>query len=125
MEFFIVTNNPIVKKNYENSYKVDFRKESYKELIYSVKSFIENGYRLLSHPLSGSVKPNETPYKSVLLSSNKNNDIELNSLKTIIQCIDVCEKFDTIKKKDADDDFKLIDMSLIDSAINSAKIYNC
>jgi hypothetical protein len=38
-------------------------------LVY-VRDKIHKGHKLLTHPLSGSIKPNESPYKSVLISGN-------------------------------------------------------
>lgn len=61
--FRIITNNPaVVEKNYaENEYyDVDVLK-----LFQMVAGETAKGYRLLSHPLTSSVRPDITPYKTV------------------------------------------------------------
>ena len=73
--FRIITNNPaVVEKNYaENEYyDVDVLK-----LFQMVAGETAKGYRLLSHPLTSSVRPDITPYKTVFLS----NSMVLNYVK--------------------------------------------
>ena len=69
--FKIVTNNPLVKETLENEYHIEFVECSYEEILRKVRNYIYEGYELLTHPLSGSVKPNETPYKSIMVSEKK------------------------------------------------------
>ena len=66
--FMIITNNPLVKEKLGEDYHVEYEELSYEDTLKKVQKMIFQGYRLLTHPLSGSVKPNETPYKSVMLS---------------------------------------------------------
>lgn len=65
--FMIITNNPLVKEKLGEDYHVVYEELSYEDTLKKVQKMIFR-YRLLTHPLSGSVKPNETPYKSVMLS---------------------------------------------------------
>lgn len=124
MNFLIVSNNPLVRDTYEGKYNVEYFDVSYVNLLNKVKKYCEEGHKILSHPLSGSVKPKETPYKSVLVSINK-GEIDINSLRIIINSLDSCDKFDKINSgnNQADKDFQLVDCSLISSALESA--YNC
>lgn len=124
MRCIVVTNNPSVKEKYSYEYSVEYFDVSYKNLLEKVKMFIEDGHKLLSHPLSGSVKPKETPYKSVLLSKTK-EEIDIKSLRFIINSLDSCDKFDKISSLNnkADEDFQVVDLSLITSALESAN--NC
>ena len=71
--FKIVTNNPLVKETLENEYHIEFVECSYEEILRKVRNYIYEGYELLTHPLSGSVKPNETPYKSIDRKSTRLN----------------------------------------------------
>lgn len=121
-EYFIITNNPLVMDNLAGGHNVIYLAVSYEEVLLEVRDRVHQGAQLLSHPLSGSVKPGETPYKSVLVSKSKGKtDIE--SLKIIEKAIETCTKF-PIKWKDFKDevieDFKLIDYTLISSAVDSA-----
>lgn len=124
MRCIVVTNNPAVKEKYSQEYSVEYFDVSYKNLLEKVKMYIEDGHKLLSHPLSGSVKPKETPYKSVLLSKTK-DEIDIKSLGFIINSLDSCDKFDKINSCNhkADEDFQVVDLSLITSALESAN--NC
>lgn len=124
MNFLIVSNNPLVRDTYQDKYNVEYFDVNYVDLLNKVKNYCEEGHKILSHPLSGSVKPKETPYKSVLVSKNK-GEIDINSLRIIINSLDSCDKFDKINNgnNQADKDFQLVDCSLISSALESA--YNC
>lgn len=70
-EFFILTNNPLVQEKLGTDYTVQYEEISYEDVLRKVRDYIHGGHELLTHPLSGSVKPNETPYKSVMLSRKK------------------------------------------------------
>ena len=95
----IITNNPkileeISDKNIEISY---FEQADFMEISYKARDFIHLGYKLLTHPIVSSIKPYETPYKTIVLAYN-NGEIDLESI---------------------DEDFKLIDYKLISEAIES------
>ena len=111
----IITNNNKVHEKYKNDYKI-----YYKECI---RDRVHEGYVLLTHPLSSSIKPNETPYKSVLISDYKKS-LDYKSLMIIENAIITYDKF----KKDKDytieltdriiEDFKIVDLSIIQNALS-------
>ncbi len=95
-------------------------------MLVAVRDKIHKGHKLLSHPLSGSVKPNETPYKSVLVSKHKGN-MDVDSLKIIEDSIYTCDKFMKVTLKSGYnnqdailEDFRQVDYELIDAALVSA-----
>ncbi len=90
--YMIITNNPLVPKKLDDSRIVIYRDISYEDVLKEVRDRIHEGHRLLSHPLSGSVKPNETPYKSVMISTGK-GEIDEESLAIIENAIQACRKF--------------------------------
>lgn len=123
--FQILTNNPMVREQLEGTCAVQYADISYKALLVQVRDMIHQGYRLLSHPLSGSVKPNETPYKSVMLSLTAAPAVDFNSEVLIENCLEACEKFPVRNRKWPEKvlaDFQLIDYTLIDSAAASASV---
>ena len=65
----LVTNNPLVEAQYSSRFRVVFLDTNLAGVLTHVRDCVHKGHKLLTHPLSGSVKPNETPYKSVLLSA--------------------------------------------------------
>lgn len=121
-EFIIVTNNSLVNEKYKDTYEVIYEELSFADNLKRIRDYIYKGHKLLTHPLSGSVKPGETPYKSVLLSK-KPGRLDLDSMKLIEQAITSCEKFHFQPErfgKSVFNDFRMIDCTLLDSAMPSA-----
>lgn len=125
MKVIVITNNLEVKKKYEKEYNVKFVDGSLLDVLIVVRDKIHEGHKLLTHPLTGSVKPNETPYKSILVSYDK-EDLDLDSVIMISSSIETVQKFINIKKpiKWNDkilEDFMEIDLTLISSGIKSMR----
>jgi len=121
-DFLIITNNPMVDSKFRADHQVNYREVDDMQVLKSVRDYIHAGHLLLTHPLAGSIKPNETPYKSVMLTKGK-HELNFQSVKIIEESIHVCEKFSSnIKayKQEVFTDFQHIDCSLIESAIASA-----
>lgn len=124
MKSILITNNPMVVEKYKEKMDITFLNENnYIDMLLAVRNKIHEGHKMLTHPLSGSVKPNETPYKSVLISKDKDS-IDMDSLQMIEGSIDVTKKFLNIKKTPEWNpkilgDFQLIDYFLIKGAIDS------
>ncbi|WP_291583294.1 GrdX family protein [Clostridium sp. UBA6640] len=119
---FIVTNNPLSKRTFETKYKIVYIDGSAMEILKNVRDNIHLGHKLLTHPLMSSVKPNETPYRTVCLSLNRQS-LDIQSLEIIESAIMTTEKFlrdfNTPNWSDKIlQDFQLIDCDLIDHAIN-------
>ncbi|MFT9497172.1 GrdX family protein, partial [Anaerosolibacter sp.] len=96
---------------------------SYLDVLSQARDKIHEGHNLLTHPLSGSVKPNETPYKSLAISIERGS-LDMDSLMIIEESITTARKFITGKKTPhwTDQilkDFQMIDFYLIKSAIES------
>ncbi|MBP3201197.1 MAG: GrdX family protein [Lachnospiraceae bacterium] len=120
MKYIIITNNPLVKEKYVDK-EVEFSDVSYQEILQSVKNKIALGHKILTHPLSGSVKPKETPYKSIMISKERAS-VDLESIDIIENAIITASKF--VERRDkwtprVLEDFKLVDFTLIDSAMGS------
>lgn len=124
MKNILITNNPKVFEKNKDKMEIIYSNEySYLDILYMTRDKIHNGYRLLTHPLSGSVKPNETPYKSTIVMKEEQN-LDLHSLDVIEKSIQTASKFLKTKKtpkwtNKILEDFQVIDFSLIDSAIES------
>lgn len=125
VSFIIMTNNPLVRDRYRGQYSVEYQDGVYMDLLVRVRDKVHAGHKLLTHPLSGSVKPNETPYKSVMISQ-KRGTMDLESLSIIEEAIVTCRKFpvkyDGLPQRVLED-FQLVDLTLIDSAIPSASAF--
>ena len=101
--------------------KVDFADITYREVLCKVRDMIYEGHKLLTHPLSGSVKPNETPYKSILVGKTTGK-MDPQDASIIENSIITADKF-SVKFPEMPDsvreDFQLIDTTLIKSALMS------
>lgn len=94
------------------------------EVLYKVRDYIHLGHVLLTHPLMGSVKPNETPYKSVAISFICETEVDFDSLMYIEKSIETANKMLKNKplrvwQESVLEDFRAIDFSLISNAFNS------
>lgn len=127
MKQLIVSNNPKVKSDlntlkFEGSF--DFNLEmGYLDVLYKVRGFIHLGHTLLTHPLSGSIKPSETPYKSVVLSE-KPGKLDYQSMEIIEDSIGMAKQMiDGSRKRvytdKIRDDFQLVDYTLLKNALES------
>lgn len=119
----IITNNPMSRENFNNGHILDFLDGNTMEVLKKVRDYIHKGHRLLTHPLMSSIKPNETPYRTVIISKKTNNAIDMESLKYIEEGIYATEKFTKklgIPKWNEKilEDFQLIDYDLIYHVLN-------
>lgn len=125
MNLVIITNNPMVNDRFNKEYEVELCDCSYSDILIKVRDMVHAGHRLLSHPLSGSIKPNETPYKTVLVSKSQEG-LDFDSLRIIEDSIVTCRKFGSNRfhlTEGICEDFMLIDLSLISGALSeSAKV---
>lgn len=113
----IVTNNPLVWEAYPNhSVIID---GDVKSVYIAARDEIHKGALLLSHPLSGSIKPNVSPAKSVIIGVRE-GDVDEQSLKYIEEALAVFLRMPEKHIPFTDDiifDFQTIDKSLLDSGL--------
>lgn len=118
----IITNNKSVYEKYGDKFEFVFSEDySYRQILEMVRANIHKGYELLTHPLSGSIKPNETPFKTIIMSKEKGN-LDYQGLSIIEESILTFDKFYENKKtpdwtERVLDDFRVIDLSLIENVI--------
>ena len=117
--YILVTNNPLVKEQYRSNFRVIFIDTGVIGILTHIRDKIHIGHRLLTHPLSGSIKPNESPYKSVLLTEeNKQTgtipQTDFRSVEIIEESIKTAQKFPhrSISGQDLHDK-QVVDLSLI------------
>ena len=114
-KYMVITNNPLVRSRLDDTHEVIYLELSYEELLKVVRDRIYEGHRLLTHPLSGSVKPKETPYKSVLISERKEK-VDRESVRLI-------EDKSKYYKEEVYKDFQLVDWTLLESGLASADVW--
>lgn len=126
----IITNNELVEKEYNSWCKVDFIDcADCREVLRRTRDRIHTGARLLSHPMAGSMKPNQCPYRSVLLvEPGHRSEVDTESLQLIESSLAAADKFfsgkalphwpDRILR-----DFRTVDLSIIASAVDRVRGY--
>lgn len=115
----IITNNPMIQENVTDK-KVIMLDTDYIGTLKECRDLVHKGYELLSHPLYGSVKPNETPYRTVIIKKGKS--LDTNSLNLIEEAIETAEKFKNNKltpmwTEKVLDDFRVIDFDIMRNTI--------
>ena len=120
----IVTNNSLCRDKYQELIPVDFLEgKGYMDVLFAVRDYIQKGWRLETHPMTGSLKPNQTPYKSIMVSDLPREQEEFYSQEmTIENSILSCRKFLEIKQtpnwtEEIRKDYMIVDLSLIEGAI--------
>jgi len=109
----IITNNPDVAARYPMVSR--YIACSVNDIFETVRDAVHKGARIISHPLSGSIKPNESPYKSVVIST-EDGPLDFKSLQIIEDAIAVLKKLPSkIREYDesALEDFRIIDLDII------------
>jgi len=113
------------KDRYEDEFDIIFTDSSLRDILILVRNKVHEGYEILTHPLSGSVKPGETPYKTIFITKKKGM-LSIDSLALIESAIETCDKFADrkIEYEKKTEDFQLIDLSLAESALVSLRIFH-
>ncbi|MDD3704833.1 MAG: GrdX family protein [Clostridiaceae bacterium] len=118
----IITNNSLVKDKYEKDSNIELVDGKYIDVLKSARNMVHKGAKLITHPLMGSIKPNETPYRSIVVLEGTSLDIE--SLAIIESSIATAEKFQIDNKvplwnENILEDFRFVDLKLLESALDS------
>ncbi len=120
----IITNNSLAAERFGDDFFLLLLDTDYEGILKAARDRIHTGWILLTHPLSGSVKPRETPYKSLLLKERR-GPVDEASLSLIENALAACRKFEDKAslyaryREDVLTDFRLIDAELIAGAIAS------
>ncbi len=124
----VITNNSLVentlnKGNYNcEVIKID---GTYRDVLVKVRDMIHVGHKMLTHPLMGSIKPNETPYRSVAVSKHV-GQADMDDILLIEKAIMTFDKFALVERPNRGEnataqmkaDYAEIDLSLISSALD-------
>ena len=117
----LITNNDRVYEKYKNDLEVILLK-TYEEVLLKTRDLVYDRHVLLTHPQASSLKPNQTPYRSVVVYPKGEED-NMKDIMLIEKCIetfrqwqDIAKTPDSYEDKVAND-FKTIDLSVIDNII--------
>ena len=121
----IVTNNPMAREKATGKYQVVFVEGGYRDVLIKVRDMVHLGHALYTHPLAGSIKPNQTPYRTVALSG-KIREFSMEDSQIISNSITACDKFAPPRSfsKKTLKDLQTADISLIWSAMEGESFIN-
>ena len=119
MKHLIITNNPLVAEKYENVLWTD---GSVEKTLIIVRDFIHQGYELVSHPLAASLRMLFSPYRSIIIDKKKEK-LNFEHAQIIEDSIIKYKKHMDLRKTDEKtrDDYKKIDLLLLEAALNEEK----
>lgn len=103
-----------------------FNQGSYYDVLVEVRDLVHRCFELITHPLVGSVKPNETPYRSIILKQGVNTDFQ--SVTIIESSIQTYEKFEKMKpspkwSQSILEDFQFVDLKLFESSLDNISLH--
>lgn len=126
--YLLVTNNSLALERFEKHSSIGLEyleSASYLDVLIKTRDYIHGGWHLLTHPQASNLKPNQCPYKSILISRGRaaqsfERDIELIELS-----ISAYHKFtkgmmppkwpeSTLR------DFRTVELSVVESALDSS-----
>jgi hypothetical protein len=120
-EACIITNNDYVFEKYKSLTNVILLK-SYEEVLLKTRDYVYDKHILLTHPQASSLKPNQTPFRSIIVYPKGEED-NLESVMMIDKCIQVYREWQEISPSPksyapkVEHDFKTIDLSIIENVI--------
>ena len=117
----IISNNKLVNENLSTHVEVLFSEMTLLETMEKARDLIHKGYKLLTHPLSGSIKPNDTPNKSIALEKRL-GPVDFKTLEIMV--LSIARTRSLLEQRAVPDcpeeclkDFRAIDLDLIRNAL--------
>lgn len=126
----VVTNNPrvaalLAEPILQRRFSLRWIDGCTEQVFEVTRNLCHAGHRLLTHPLTGSIKPNQTPYKTVVLEPTAEPDAE--SIRLAEISLAKTESLLASWPRPASlsrfaDDFALIDLDFFQSYLQAAAI---
>ena len=109
----LITNNAGLHANAVSSEYVD---GSSLDVLIHVRGLVHSGSIILTHPLCGNLRPNQQPFRSVIIDA-ESGAVDLDSLSVIESAVNVYQSAEIIAPKDLDAltraDYAYIDAELM------------
>lgn len=112
----MVTNNPYAYKWGQeceiNHVSLYWCEGGLEDVLVAARDIVHLGWRLINHPLASSIKPNQTPYKTLILAQGASLDYQ--SLQVLEGAIAMANKLGTFPggSQQALQDLQLIDFEM-------------
>ena len=117
----LLTNNDKAVDKFGNTIKCIMCKD-YEEVMIKTRDMVYAGHKLLTHPQASSLKPNQTLYRSIIIYPKEGED-NTEDILLIEICVETFRQWQDIAKspesypENVADDFKTIDLSVIENVI--------
>jgi hypothetical protein len=121
-EFLVISNNPAVRGI--KRAKMYFIEGDCLAVLYQAFSMAASGYKLLSHPLAGSVKPEYNYYRSIVFSAEPKDQVDLMHLRLLDRCLLKLEErqnagISSERLALYTQDLQIMDIEFLNSALNA------
>lgn len=123
----LVTNNDKAADKWNGIMQEVLLLDTYRDVLVKARDMIYEKYELLTHPQTSSLKPNQTPYKTIILYAEKREADSRNGnfrdIELIESAIDNFDKWNSIRKtpkctESIANDYKTIDVSMIENVVS-------
>ena len=117
----LLTNNDRVVEKFADKIHCILCKD-YEEVMIKTRDMVYAGNKLLTHPQASSLKPNQTLYRSIIIYPKEGED-NTKDIMLIEKCVETFRQWQGIAKspesypEDVANDFKTIDLSVIENVI--------
>ena len=117
----LLTNNDRVVDKFGDKIHCIMCKD-YEEVMIKTRDMVYAGNKLLTHPQASSLKPNQTLYRSIIIYPKEGED-NTEDIMLIEKCVETFRQWQGIAKspesypEDVANDFKTIDLSVIENVI--------
>ncbi len=125
MDYLVLSNNSLCAEYYQNLLNVEYHPDySYHEILIRARDLVHLGMVLITHPMAGSLKPNQTPFRSIVLGWKTTEDKKpCQDILLMENSIEACEKF--LRSRTLPNwpelmlkDFQTLDLSFLQGALS-------
>ncbi|MBR5640604.1 MAG: GrdX family protein [Firmicutes bacterium] len=123
MKAVIISNNVDIEDLLPSAFSFLLLDGSAKDVLTAARDRIHLGAKLLAHPMAGRLRPNETPYMTVVLDDSR-GELDLPSFEIIEYCLAEEEKYAPMRKKYDETllpDLRFINCELFQSILEELK----
>ena len=124
--YVCISNNPNLKGHVQS---LDYLDGGALDVLYAGRDLIHLGWELLDNPLYGNFKPNQQPYRSLILKKDcsRGGAIDLQSLDLIENAIRVFESSPKLMRpgeltERIDNDFRYLDFILLEETFHQYSV---
>lgn len=126
MRYRIITNNRKARNAFAGIHNLEMvflEGEGYRDVLVEVRSLVQQGWHLITHPLASNLKPMQCPYKTVIVSESEYAGTFLEDEQMIERSIEAVDKLTGGRIELPDwpekilSDYQTVDLAVVKSAM--------